>query len=126
MDATIIVPLSGDADRALRCFQALAALPDEPRFRVVVVDDAAPGLDGVLALLDGDVDLIRLPRRGGLAVAAGAGLERAQGDVVVLLRDAADQLDPLRGSTCKQRIIGKFFFHNPSADCHPTQSGATL
>jgi glycosyltransferase involved in cell wall biosynthesis len=88
--ATIIVPLSGDAESARPCFQALAALPAEPRFRVVVVDNGATGVDGVLALLDGDVDLVRLPARAGLAVAAGAALERAGGDVIVLLRDAGE------------------------------------
>lgn len=86
---TIVVPLSGGADRTLACLQALSSLPAEPPFEVVVVDDAAPDLAPILAMLEGDVVIERLPRRSGLAAAAAAGAARATGDVVVLLRDAA-------------------------------------
>jgi GT2 family glycosyltransferase len=85
---SIVVPLSGGADRTLSCLQALAALPADPAFEVIVVDDAAPGLAPVLAMLEGDVVIERLPRRSGFAAAAAAGVARATGDVVALLRDA--------------------------------------
>jgi GT2 family glycosyltransferase len=90
VDVSIVVPLSGGADQALRCFQAIASLPAEPAFRVVVVDDAAPDLEPVYAMLEGDVDLVRLPQRAGFAAAAAAGVATASGDVVVLLRHAAE------------------------------------
>jgi GT2 family glycosyltransferase len=90
VDVSIVVPLSGGADQALRCFQAIAALPAEPAFKVVVVDDAAPDLGAVYAMLEGDVDLVRLPLRVGFAAAAAAGVSKASGDVVVLLRDAGE------------------------------------
>ncbi|HEU4976368.1 MAG TPA: glycosyltransferase [Baekduia sp.] len=86
---SIVVPLSGGAERTLACLQGLSALPADPAFEVVVVDDAAPDLAPVLAMLEGDVAIERLPRRSGLAAATAAGVARATGDVVVLLRDVA-------------------------------------
>jgi GT2 family glycosyltransferase len=90
MDASIVVPLSGGVQQTLTCLQALSALPAEPSFEVLVVDDGAPDLEGVYAMLEGDVAVLRLGRRGGLAVAAQTGADRATGDVVVLLRDAGE------------------------------------
>jgi GT2 family glycosyltransferase len=90
VEASIIVPLSGGVQRSLRCLQALSELPPVPAFEVIVVDDAAPDLEGVYAMLEGDVDVVRLPRRSGFGAAAAAGIARATKDVVVLLRDAGE------------------------------------
>jgi GT2 family glycosyltransferase len=90
VDVSIIVVLEGGAEQALRCFSALAALPEHPAHEVVVVDDASVGLEGLLARLEGDVKLVRQPHRSGFAAAARAGLARAEGRVAVLLRGAPE------------------------------------
>lgn len=90
MDLSVVVPLSGGSDQALRCLEGLAAQAPEPTFEVVVVDDASVGLEDLLARLDGDVDVVRLATRHGLAGAVAAGLSRATADRVVLLRDGAE------------------------------------
>lgn len=90
MDVSIVVPLAGGAQRAMRCMQALAALPSEPAFEVVVVDDAAPDLEPLYAMLEGDVALVRMGRRSGLAASTRAGLDAARGRIVVLLTDAGE------------------------------------
>lgn len=89
MDASIIVPLTGDADRALRTLQALAGLPDLPRHEVVLVDDATTDLQPLLARVAGDVTLVRRPHAGGVAAAVRSGLERASGAVHVVLAEGA-------------------------------------
>jgi GT2 family glycosyltransferase len=86
---TIVLPVHGGPEQVLRCVSALAALPAEPEHEVVIVDDASIGLEPLLARLAGDVEIVRTPQRVGFAAAAAAGLERAHGDVVVLLRGAA-------------------------------------
>jgi GT2 family glycosyltransferase len=83
--ASIVLPLEGDPERALRCLAALAQLPDDPAHEVVIVDDASVGLDDLLARLDGDVEIVRSPRRAGLAGALRLGVEASHGDVLVLL-----------------------------------------
>jgi GT2 family glycosyltransferase len=87
--ASIIVPLSGGPAAALRCFEGIAAQADEPLHEIIVVDDASVGLEPLLARLAGDVDVLRLPTRRGFAAAVRAGVGRAQGEFVVVLRDAA-------------------------------------
>ncbi|WP_354699823.1 hypothetical protein DSM112329_00081 [Paraconexibacter sp. AEG42_29] len=87
MDASIIVPLTGDPDRALRMLEALAGLPEEPQHEVVLVDDASPDLGPLLARVAGDVTVVRLPERVGSAGAVRAGLERASGRVHVVLAE---------------------------------------
>jgi GT2 family glycosyltransferase len=90
VSVSVIVVLDGGAERSLRCLAALAAVPDDPPHEVVVVDDASADLAPVLARIEGGAEIVRLDRRSGLAAAWRAGLERAQGDVVVLLRTAAE------------------------------------
>ena len=106
--ASIILPVSGDAERTLRCLAALAELPDEPAHEVVIVDDASVGLEGLLARLDGDVEIVRSPRRVGLAGALRLGADAAQGDVVVLLTGplavGAGFLDALLGALDDERV----------------------
>jgi hypothetical protein len=64
---SIIVPPSGGAAQALRCFEGIAAQPDDPAHEIIVVDD----------------------RRLGFALAVLSGAERASGEILVFVRDAA-------------------------------------
>jgi GT2 family glycosyltransferase len=93
VSVSLIVALDGGAERSLRCLAALASVPDSPPHEVVIVDDASADLAPVLARVEGGAQIVRLERRSGLAAAWRAGLERAQGDVVVLLRGAVE-VDP--------------------------------
>jgi GT2 family glycosyltransferase len=86
---SIIVPLSGGAAQALRCFEGIAIQPEEPSHEIIVVDDASADLEPLLSRLQGDVEVVRNDRRLGFAAAAMRGAERARGDVVVFIRDAA-------------------------------------
>lgn len=86
---SIIVPLSGGPTQALRCLEGIAAQGDEKAFEVIVIDDGAVGLESLLARLEGDVEVIRSDRRRGLAASLRLGIEHANGEVVVLIRDAA-------------------------------------
>jgi GT2 family glycosyltransferase len=90
VSVSVIVVLDGGAERSLRCLAALAAVPDDPPHEVVVVDDASADLAPVLARIAGGAEIVRLERRSGLAAAWRAGLQRARGDVVVLLRTAVE------------------------------------
>jgi GT2 family glycosyltransferase len=91
--ATIVVHLDGDRERARRCLLALAALEPRPAHEVVVVDDAAAGLEPLLGALEGDVQVIRNQRREGLGASAARAAELARGEVLVLLR-GAPELEP--------------------------------
>ena len=90
MSVSIIAVLDGGPERALRCLSALAAVPDDPRHEVVLVDDASVGLEGLFARVDGDATVIRTEARAGAAIALGRGATMASGDVLVLLRDAPE------------------------------------
>jgi GT2 family glycosyltransferase len=85
MRASIILPLTGDPERALRCLAAVADLPEEPEHEVIIVDDASVGLESLLARLDGDVRIVRGTRRAGLANALRLGADAASGETLVLL-----------------------------------------
>jgi GT2 family glycosyltransferase len=86
VSVSVIVALDGGAERSLRCLAALASVPDDPAHEVVVVDDASADLAPVLARIAGGATVVRLERRGGAAAALAAGVARAAGDVLVLLR----------------------------------------
>src|SRR5947199_7858292 len=86
---SIIGPLSGGAAQALRCFEGIAVQPDDPAHEIIVVDDASVGLEPLLGRLEGDVVVVRSDRRLGFAQAAARGAERAAGDILVFIRDAA-------------------------------------
>jgi GT2 family glycosyltransferase len=86
---SIIVPLSGGAAQALRCFEGIATQATEPTHEIVVVDDASVGLSPLLARLQGDVEVVRCDRPLGFALAAARGAERARGELIVFLRDGA-------------------------------------
>lgn len=101
MRASIVVPLTGAPARALATLEALAALDEEVRHEVILVDDGSVGLDELLARVEGDVAIVRTGYRAGLAGAWRAGLTRATGDDVLLLvegaRPAPDALAHLAG-----------------------------
>ncbi|MBV9801639.1 MAG: glycosyltransferase [Solirubrobacterales bacterium] len=86
---SIIVPLSGGAAQALRCFEGIASQSDDPTHEIIVIDDASADLAPLLVRLEGDVELIRTERRLGFARAAMRGAERAGGEILVFLREAA-------------------------------------
>ncbi|HEU4656539.1 MAG TPA: glycosyltransferase [Capillimicrobium sp.] len=91
MQASIVIVLDGGAEQALRCVSSIAALDAaQPEHEVVIVDDASVGLESLFARLEGDVEIVRTPRREGFAAAASRGLERCSGDVAVLLRGAPE------------------------------------
>jgi len=86
---SIIVPLAGGAAQALRCFEGISAQPDDPSHEIIVVDDASADLEPLLSRLQGDVEVVRNERRLGFALAALRGAERAGGELIVFIRDAA-------------------------------------
>jgi GT2 family glycosyltransferase len=88
--ASIVLCLDGGAEQALRCFGALAGLPESPAHEVVVVDNASTGLEDLLAQLEGDVVVARTGSRLPFGAAAAVGVERASADVVVLVRGAPE------------------------------------
>lgn len=88
--ATIVAHLDCDRERARRCLLALAALDPEPAHEVIVVDDAAPGLEPLLAALEGDVEIIRNEARHGFLESAARAAELARGEVLVLLQGAPE------------------------------------
>jgi GT2 family glycosyltransferase len=90
MRATVVVHLQGGPEQALRCFESLAMLPPEPEHEVIVVDDASVGLDDLLARLEGDVNVIRMEQRAGLAKSVERAAADAQGEVLVMLRGAPE------------------------------------
>ena len=70
----MVVTLPADPAAALRCLEGLADQPEAPGHDIVLVDDDAPALAGLLARVEGDVDVVRLPKRSGRAAAAQAGI----------------------------------------------------
>jgi GT2 family glycosyltransferase len=93
MRATIVAVLDGAPEQALRCLSALAELAPEPEHEVVIVDDASVGLESLLARVEGDVEIVRMPHRSGFAASVAAALDRANAPVAVVLR-AAPELAP--------------------------------
>src|SRR2546423_13209550 len=90
MRATVVVHLQGGPEQALRCFESLAMLPPEPDHEVIVVDDASVGLDDLLARLEGDVKVISMEHRAGLARSVERAAAEAAGEVLVMLRGAPE------------------------------------
>src|SRR5437763_1663730 len=90
MRATVVVHLQGGPEQALRCFESLAMLPPEPEHEVIVVDDASVGLDDLLARLEGDVKVVVMPQRAGVAKSVERAAAEAEGDVLVMLRGAPE------------------------------------
>ena len=110
MRATVVVHLQGGPEQALRCFESLAMLPPEPEHEVIVVDDASVGLDDLLARLEGDVKVIRMEHRAGLARSVERAAAGAEGEVLVMLRGAPEVahgwLAPLVEAVTSGRLAG--------------------
>lgn len=87
-DVSIILPLTGGPVQALRCLEGIAA-QEGPSFEVIVVDDGSVGLEAVLDLLEGDVEILRSERRLGLAGALRLAGPAAQAELAVFIRGAA-------------------------------------
>src|SRR3954470_15994977 len=108
MRATVVVHLQGGPEQALRCFESLSLLPPEPEHEVIVVDDASVGLEDLLARLEGDVNVISLPQRTGFVGSLERAAAEANGDVIVMLRGAAevahDGLAPLVGAIARDGL----------------------
>jgi GT2 family glycosyltransferase len=123
MDATIVVPLQGGAEQARRCFEALANLAPEPAHEVIVVDDASTGLATLLGRLDGDVTVLRLERRSGLAAAVTLAAQVAHGRVLVILRDACEVergwLTALLAPFADERVAATTSFTAGAGRTHP-------
>ena len=90
MRASVVVHLQGGPEQALRCFESLAMLPPEPEHEVIVVDDASVGLEDLLARLEGDVKVIAMDHRAGLAKSVERAAAEAGGEVLVVLRGAPE------------------------------------
>src|SRR3954454_4316095 len=90
MKATVVVHLQGGPEQALRCFESLSLLPPEPEHEVIVVDDASVGLEDLMARLEGDVKIVSLPHRTGLAGSIERAASEARGEVLVMLRGAPE------------------------------------
>ena len=84
---SIVIPTHQRPDLLHICLQRV--VQHAPRdSEVLVVDDASPANIGSrVALAFAGVQVVRLPRRGGFARAANAGIRASRGDVVELLND---------------------------------------
>ncbi len=86
---TIILPLSTGLAQARACVESIAALPDDPRHDVVVIDNGGADLAPLMRLLEGDVTVVRRAQRGHLWQAVNEGLDAVRDDDVVLLTGMA-------------------------------------
>src|SRR5438876_1190798 len=72
---SIVIPVAGAPEQALRCFEGIAAQPESLDYEVIVVDDASVGLEALLERLAGDVFgalALSLAARGARVEAIGA------------------------------------------------------
>jgi len=128
VNVSIVVPVQERADRAWRCFLALAELPELPQHEIVIVDDGAPGLGRLLERLAGDVAVLRSGPHAGFARSASVGLARATGDVLVFLRETPevgrDWLAPLVAALDHDGVAVAVSVCSDDPDGHPVTSPA--
>ena len=94
MTASIVVVVRDRAALTLRCLTALAGLPDEPSFEVVLVDDGSQDeTPALLGAVEGDLVALRNDEPVGFAAACDQAVEAASGDYVILLHDDAVPCD---------------------------------
>ncbi|PTL59132.1 glycosyltransferase family 2 protein [Paraconexibacter algicola] len=86
---SVLVPLPPSPAAALAALEAIAGLPEAPAHEVLLLVDAGGTLDDLLARVAGDVEVVRVDHRTGLAGAIAAGTARAAAPTVGLVRDAA-------------------------------------
>ena len=90
LHASIVLVLGEDPWGAMACLESLGELaPDSPAHEIVLVDNESSGLRGTLDALQGEVRIVRLPRRVDGAVALQAGVEVAGGEVLVCMAEPA-------------------------------------
>jgi len=88
--ASVVLPVSGEAERAFRCLRSLLREVDFSNVEVVVVDDGSTDETArVLAHFEGLVRVVRNERRLGLAESRNRGAQAARGSLVVFLDDDA-------------------------------------
>ncbi len=84
---TVVVALPPSPTAALSALEALASLPETPTHEVLLVVDAPGVLDELLSRVAGDVEVVRVDRRGGLGAAVAAAVARASAPLVAVVRD---------------------------------------
>lgn len=128
MDASVIVPLQGGAEQVRRCFEALAGLDPSPTHEVIVVDDASADLSALLSRLDGDVRVVRLERRSGLAASVARGAQVARGRFIAVVRDAGEVregwLAELLAPFSDERVAATTSAADGAASTHPVAAPA--
>jgi glycosyltransferase involved in cell wall biosynthesis len=93
--ASIVLAVRDEAEQLFRSLSTLARLPDEPRFEVIVVDDASSdGTTELLSGVEGDFQSLRNELPAGYGPACDQAVAAARGDAVVLL---SEQLVPTDG-----------------------------
>ncbi len=87
---SIVVAARDRAAFTLRCLTALAKLPDEPSFEVVLVDDGSRDeTPALLGAIEGDLVALRNDEPAGFAAACDQAVAASSGDCLVLLHDDA-------------------------------------
>jgi glycosyltransferase involved in cell wall biosynthesis len=128
VDVSVIVPVEGDLSQAWRCLLSLARLPELPQHEVVVVDNAAAGIEQILEQLGGDVVVARTGRRVGFAGSAAAGAVAASGDVLVFLRGVPEVCDnwlkPLSDAALRDGVAVAVSVDATSSSAHPLTAKA--
>lgn len=90
---SIILPFSGDAARALRCLESIArTAPDDWYEVILVADGATEDAEGLLAMLEGDVAILRNPAAVGWSSACLQGAASARGQYLMFWNQALEAL----------------------------------
>jgi GT2 family glycosyltransferase len=93
-DVSVVVVARDRAALTLRCLTALAKLPDEPSFEVILVDDGSQDeTPALLNAVEGDLVALRNDEPVGFAAACDQAVDAASGECIVLLHDDAVPCD---------------------------------
>ncbi len=86
-DVSVVVPVHDKFDFTYRCLAALALMPNDVSFEVIVVDDGSGDRTLELAETVAGIRIVRHERARGFVEACNAGAAEARGDYVVLLNN---------------------------------------